>query len=617
MTGMRCRCSPLCAKFHTVNCPKESGGVFLTRLGEEPLTDCFERKGQGGGDDESQNEKQEKVKINLVELAETLLLESPIITDRRTMVMYRFNSSKGIWVDDAEAFIQSALLETEIEFYRPYHLTTLLQIVQGMTFGDFTEPPPNLICVQNGVLDIEKMEMHSHAKDLFFRHAVNAVYDPEASCPKFLKWLEEVLPEPDDRTLIQEMFGYCLYRDYPYHRMFFLVGSGRNGKGTLIRTLQGLIGDRAMASIPLDRLGERFQVTNLMGKLVNVVSEPKISLLNTEIIKQLTGQDLISGEVKGKQKLIEFKNYAKIIVLANRLPPIRDDSVAWWDRVFVVEFEKEFVENQIPNIERNWLDDPKERSGILNWALEGLKRVLKGGFSKSRRMEEIKSAYQKHSNPVRYFISKYCQVGDRNAIIPKSDLYFYYKAAAEEEGLEVVSEERFGRELKSYPSITSTQKRIGGKVTRVWCGIKMKEAILEESVTTVTGVTPSHTPNKIWGNGENKEEEEKLYRNKVGVTPVTPVTPITPITPITPSHNNPDQPFPSSSESCSSCGEYDPGLGGLCRLHNSYPSPNFSCKEFRRAAFRCSCGCGPWKDFRIAQEHLELMGNQGHKIMRW
>jgi len=288
--------------------------------------ECFTPKEEHG--------EAEEEKINLYRLAQTILAEAPIATDIRTYLMYRWNGR--CWVDDAEGFIHGKLVEAEGEDYKPYHLTTLTQIVQGLTFKNgLEEPPQHLICFENGVLDINTMEFKPHSPDLFFRNMIHANYDPNAKPEEFLKWLDEVQPDKEAQKTIQEKFGYCLYRGHPFHYLFFLVGVGRNGKGTLMRTLTDLLGKANCTNIPLERLPERFQVTNLIGKLVNIVSEPKTSLVTTETIKMLTGEDLITAEFKGKQKTVQFTNYAKLIVVANRLPPVNDSSLAWWERVIV------------------------------------------------------------------------------------------------------------------------------------------------------------------------------------------------------------------------------------------------------------------------------------------
>ncbi|MEM2281866.1 MAG: phage/plasmid primase, P4 family, partial [Candidatus Bathyarchaeia archaeon] len=370
----------------------------------------------------------------LYHFAMKILKFTPIATDRRTYLMFRWNGKA--WTDDAEGFIHERLVEAEGEDFKPYHLTTLREIVQGLTFKDnLEEPPPNLVCFNNGILDINTMELKPHSPEYFFRNVIHADYNPDAKAEKFLKWLEEVLPDEEARKCIQEMFGYCLYRAYPLHYLFFLVGNGRNGKGTLMRTLIGLLGRENCASVPLERLPERFQTTNLIGKLVNIVSEPKTTLVTTEIIKMLTGEDLISAEFKGKQKLIQFTNYAKLIVVANRLPPVNDTSLAWWRRVIVIEFPVTIPpEKIIKNIEEQWLNSPEERSGIVNWALEGLHRLLKNCcFTQSKTMIETVELYKRWSQPVQYFLDKYCMYGP-NLWISKKALYEAYKLISEDEG---------------------------------------------------------------------------------------------------------------------------------------------------------------------------------------
>ncbi|MEM2768001.1 MAG: phage/plasmid primase, P4 family [Candidatus Bathyarchaeia archaeon] len=419
--------------------------------------------------------EEEEEEINLYRLAQEILAETPIVTDMRTYLMYRWNGK--CWVDDAEGFIHRKLVEVEGESFKPYHLTTLTQIIQGLTFVNcLEEPPPNLICFENGVLDLNTMQLKPHSPEYFFRNTIHAEYNSDAKAERFLKWLEEVLPDEEARFCVQEMFGYSLYRDYSFHYIFFLVGSGRNGKGTLMRTLIDLVGRENCTSIPLERLPERFQTTNLIGKLANIVSEPKTSLVTTETIKQLTGQDLITAEFKGKQKTFQFINYAKLIVVANRLPPVSDSSLAWWERVIVIEFPVTITpEKMVPNIEERWLNSPEERSGIVNWALEGLKRLLENKrFTRNEAMLNVVEQYKRWSQPAQYFLEKYCEYG-ANLWVTKKALYEAFKIVCEEEGLPVLSEQQFSAEVRKKPRVMLMQKRVEGKVERVWVGLDLKE----------------------------------------------------------------------------------------------------------------------------------------------
>ena len=461
---------------------------------------------------------EEEAKINLFNLAKEIVAGCPIVTDIRTYLMYRWNGK--FWVDDAEGFIHKRLLEVEGERYRPYHLTTLIQMVQGLTFvNGLHEPPPSLICFENGVLDIETGEFQPHNPKFFFRNIIHAEYNPNAPPPKeFLTWLNEIMPDEEARKCIQELFGYCLYRDYCLHHVFMLVGSGRNGKGTLMRTLISLLGVESCANIPLERLGERFQATNLLGKLINVVAEPNLRKVSTEVIKALTGQDLISGEIKGKQKLIQFINYAKIVIMANRLPPIRDTTPAWSERLIIIEFPVTIPpEKMIPNIEERWLKNPEERSGIINWALEGLRRLLQNKrFTKSETMRNALEQYKKWSNSIEYFLDKCCEFGP-NLWVAKRELYNAYKEFCEEEGLLIEDEATFSKEVRRRPNVDIAQKRIAGKVERVWVGISLKRASFEagEAGFTYTG--------KAEGMSDKKDENFIQYIKAASVaSPASP-----------------------------------------------------------------------------------------------
>jgi len=510
---------------------------------------------QGANSIEEVEYKQEE-KINLYNLAKKILEEIPIVTDIRTYLMFRWNGK--CWVDDAEGVIHKHLVELEGENYKPYHLTTLTQIVQALTFQNgLEEPPHNLICFENGVLDLATMELKPHTPQLFFRNIIHAEYKPDARAEEFLKWLNEMLPEEDAQKCVQEIFGYCLLRGYPFHFIFFLVGPGRNGKGTLVRTLIILLGKENCVSIPLERLPERFQATNLIGKLANVVSEPKTTLVTTETIKMLTGEDLITAEFKNKQKTVQFTNYAKLIVVANRLPPINDSSLAWWERVIVVEFPITIPENKrIPNIEEKWLNSPEEQSGIINWALKGLKRLLENKrFTRSETMLNVVEQYKRWSQPAQYFLDKYCAYGS-NLWVTKKALYEGFKLVCEEESLPIVSEEVFSREVRKKPRVMLVKKRIGGENQRVWIGISVKEE--PGQVGQVRQVFLSSKK------GEAKQDNNKEsinFKSKEEPAPPVPVAPTSTSSNDEPSHleqtptlyklKDPDM-FPT--EKCFKCG---------------------------------------------------------------
>ncbi len=428
-----------------------------------------------------------------------------IKTDRATLLMYSYLD--GIYVPDGEVVIQENLVKERGNDYRPSDLATAIQITQGLTFSDLAEPPCHEICLRNGVLNLNSMSLSMHSQAYFFTSKVDVDYRPEAKCPVFLAELGNILPDQKKRDCLQETFGYCLLRRYPYHKLFFFVGSGRNGKGTVVRTLLNIIGRDNVSATPLEMLSMRFQVTNLYSKLVNVSSEPKAKyFLDTEILKSATGEDPIDGEIKGKQKKLHFTNYAKFIIQANKLPRVSDGSTAWWERVIIIEFTEEFTSENgklVPDIEQRWLSSEEERSGILNWMIEGLKRLLANNdFTKSEEMLNAESEYRRYSDPIACFLEDCCKV-KVGLIAPKADLYEAYKEYSEQNDFEILSVNAFNEMIRKIPRTRSENRRIEGKVCKAWVGIALKGANAEneqrslENVTEVTDVTDLYTRQSI------------------------------------------------------------------------------------------------------------------------
>lgn len=388
---MKFRCSPLCKHFHTLNCPKESDLNFFTQVGEQPLEEnCFEKI------------KRRKLRIDFFELADTILIEIPIKTDRKTNIMYRFNGK--IWIDDVKDIVNEILLETMQEHYKPFYLITLMQILKEITLDNLNEPPLNLICLRNGILNIENNKLILHSKSYFFRNMIDVNYNPNAKCEKFLKWLKNVLNE-EDQKIFQEMLGYCFYRDNPFQKVFFLIDEKR----TIVKLLEKLFKE----SITFDS-------QKLNGKLINIISKKKI----------------------------EENSYTKTIVLSDEIPK------EYQEKAIVIEFKNSL--NEFDEF------DEEELSGIFNWALEGLKRVLQNGFTK-------KESLKKYINPIQYFIEKYCDF-EKNSWIESGVLYKKYKEVCEKEGLRKVSRKIFSREISKIPNI---KKKI--TCISIFTGVKLKE----------------------------------------------------------------------------------------------------------------------------------------------
>lgn len=380
------------------------------------------------------------------------------------------------------------------------------------------------IPVENGLLNLETGTLRPFTPDRIFTFKIRAKYDPAIRCEVWENFMREVLPDELDRRAAQEYAGYTLLPEMPYHKIGFMVGEGRNGKGVFVRTIQSILGSDSVSNIKIDQLNDthRFAATGLFGMLMNVSSEPSIRYpLSTELLKQLTGEDMLDGEVKGKQNRVKFQSFAKHFVLANRLPKVNDKSLGWWDRVLLIEWKQIFTDekgNRVEKIENRWLRDEESRAGILTWMVEGLRRLQsQHRFTQSKTMKEAMIKFKKVSDPIAAFLEEACEY-DPEYFESRLALYIAYKDYVRSLNSIVEGDRTFYAALRGAPGVGDDERKIGGKTTRGFSGIRLKDA--DEMDTHSTLVALPDTPgfgkeNKIEEKGESeKMESEKMESGK-------------------------------------------------------------------------------------------------------
>lgn len=337
--------------------------------------------------------------------------------------------------------------------------------------------PKHLLPLQNGLLDLTTFELKEFTPDIYFTFKLPLWYDPEADCPLFKKFLSEVL-YPEDIPTMQELFGYCLWRDYHIQKAFMLVGEGSNGKSTLIGVLKAFLGAENTASIAIQTLEhDRFAVSTLYNKLANLYADlPDKALYSTGTFKMLTGGDPISADKKFRERFT-FVNYAKLIFSANKLPQVFDNTDAFFRRWVIITFPNVFTEDKADKHLLEKLTTEEELSGILNWALEGLKRLLaQGHFSNTKSTEVLRDEYIRMSNPLQAFVNEYIKE-DSLGWIAKDEFYARYVEFCQQNKFVIKAKNIVAKDLQSCLSIQISVERreINGERVQGWRGIAWKE----------------------------------------------------------------------------------------------------------------------------------------------
>lgn len=334
--------------------------------------------------------------------------------------------------------------------------------------------PLGALCLKNGVLDLETRTRRDHAPVPRYTRQLPVVYDSGATCPVFLRFLEEVQPAEDAREIIQLVFGYSLAPGNWLQRAFMFTGGGNNGKSTLEGVLKDLLGLDNVAAITLQALSEnRFATASLYGKLANIVADlPNAPVRHTGIFKALTGGDLITGERKFKA-LFTFVNEAVLLFSANELPTVDDRTYAFWRRWILLPFPVDFTgreDRELPGKLRT------ELPGILNWALEGLRRLRElGDFPVDGTASGLMETWKRRSDSLYWFVQEVVTV-DPNGWVPKEDFFEVYRAFCEEHDLRPKTKDLVGKQLADYVPQVRTKRgpKVDGKRPWGWAGVALR-----------------------------------------------------------------------------------------------------------------------------------------------
>ena len=404
-----------------------------------------------------------------------------------------YYNGNGIYVKGAE----SKILQ-ELDVLGDYLITNhmrgeVLATIRARTYTARSkfDKDPNVLNLNNGFLDVDAMEFH-YRQDIEKGDRLHGYlsmsqlpidYDPDATCPAFIKFLREIL-EPEYIGTVAKLLGYLLYRKSVFHKAFMFCGEGSNGKSTLINVIEAFIGKENRASRTLqDITMNRFAKADLYGKLANLCDDvPAKKIENTGDFKMLVAGDSITAERKHQQPFT-FENYAKLIFSANQIPESDDQSYAYYRRWVIIPFLRVFEGDEVDEHLLENLTSPEELSGILNLAIRNLRRLKQERGFNDVGLEEIKHLYELGASKIRAFIEEQCilKPGEDGVWVQSSHLRDAYRRYCIKQGTKYFDERKFGEALKALGAVHK-QKRIGK--ARPWCefGIGLKSSGLMSQV---------------------------------------------------------------------------------------------------------------------------------------
>jgi len=337
---------------------------------------------------------------------------------------------------------------------------------------------PNLLNLENGVLDIEKNQLFPHTPKYLFRVQLPIEFKPDSKPEKIIKFLDEIL-DPEFREWVLDFIAYCLVRNCKQEKALMIVGLGGNGKSTLLNLIIKFLGMENVSTHSISELiYNRFANADLDGKLANIHSDIESNeITRTGILKQLISGDPVSVEKKN-QNAFSMKAFAKLIFSTNQMPDVDEEPEAFFQRWLVVDFVQTFRGTDREN--KNLIDElttDEELSGLLNVVMERMPKLISnsGIFKNAPSGYELKQTWKDHANSVESFINNQIEF-DKNSKILKKDLLSIYQMYCKKKKFKPLGGRTFSNRINESlaDKIEGVVGKINGKSVRLWKNIRIK-----------------------------------------------------------------------------------------------------------------------------------------------
>lgn len=284
-----------------------------------------------------------------------------------------------------------AMTRSIIHHYKNRHM-----IKEDEAFNEISKMKGKIPLI-NGVLLLDKdfkvSGFRKYSPRDFFTDKINSVYNPEAKAPNIKKFIWEILDhhkgDVDTQKWVDRLLGFTadlLLVGNQMEWILYLLGDGRNGKGTYVELINRLLGKDLISQITwdgFDMANDKFAITHIINKWANICTESNAGKVKSSIVKNISGNDPISIRNLNSSP-ISYKPLAKLIFVDNMAVNIPKNETAIWRRIVTVTFPNKFLgKNQDNNLKNDdgLLAQEVASGGFLNLLLDymplGVRQTIK------------------------------------------------------------------------------------------------------------------------------------------------------------------------------------------------------------------------------------------------
>jgi putative DNA primase/helicase len=330
-----------------------------------------------------------------------------------------------------------------------------------------------LFNTEAGTIDLQTGKMRPHKlDDLITKIAPVA---PGGDAPMWLKFLDRITGHNQELIgYLQRVVGYCITGSTQEHAMFFLYGTGANGKSTFLNAIAAALGEYHYVA-PIETFTASHtdrHPTDLAGlrgaRLVTATETEEGRRWAESRIKTLTGGDPISARFM-RQDFFKYVPQFKLIFAGNHKPGLRSVDEAIRRRFNLIPF----TETISPRERDKKLGDKLQRElpGILAWIVEGAMAWRRFGLLPPSIVTKATADYLEAEDAIAAWLEDCCE---RSAIFTtNAALFGSWSIWATNNGEPVGSTKRFVAALEAR-GFTSGRRNYG----RGFEDIKLKPTLI-------------------------------------------------------------------------------------------------------------------------------------------
>jgi putative DNA primase/helicase len=311
-----------------------------------------------------------------------------------------------------------------------------------------------LINLLNGTFEISPRgtKLRPFDSSDFNTYQLSFEYNPQSKAPLFEAYLNKVLPDKERQRVLAEYLGFVFIKHgsnaLKEEKALILYGTGANGKSVFFEIVTAMFGRQNVSNYSLQSLTEEkgFYRAKIANKLVNYASEIS-GKLEASLFKNMVSGEPVEACLKYGQPFT-MTDYAKFIFNCNELPKDVEHTNAYFRRFLIIPFDVTIPEHeQDKSLHAKIID--AELSGVFNWVLEGLKRLLKQKrFSNCIAAQQAVEKYKIESNSVQMFLNENEYKGSQSIYKLIKELYPEYRAFCNEDGMTPFKKQNFINQLK-------------------------------------------------------------------------------------------------------------------------------------------------------------------------